>query len=93
MLDQQKNHLNDERNTAEIVRKVVDASPKDLNLFIYLFLKSLYIWSFQYIHIYNIYKNYCFPDEPCRKGKKQATKFHISTANFRQKLLQVSGRN
>ena len=46
-----------------------------------------------YTYIYKTYKNYCFPNESCQKGKKQATKFHISTANFRQKLLRVSGRN
>ena len=28
--------------------------------------------------MYKIYKNYCFPNESCRKGKKQATKFHIN---------------
>ena len=41
-----------------------------------------------YIYIYKIYKNYCFPNESCRKGKKQATTLYISTANFRQQLEQ-----
>ena len=33
-----------------------------------------------------MYKDYCFQNESCRKGKKQATKFQAET-------LQVSGRN
>ena len=55
---------------------------------------SVYI----YIYIYKIYKNYCFPNEFCRKGKKQPTKFHISSfkqqisadtiASFRQKQIK-----
>ena len=45
-----------------------------------------------------IYKNYCFPNESCQKGKKQATKFHInkliklktiSTFLFSNRLLEV----
>ena len=26
-----------------------------------------------------MYKDYCFPNESCRKGKKQATKFQAET--------------
>ena len=47
---------------------------------------SVYIYI--YIYIYKLYKNYCFPNESCRKGKKQGTKFDISS--FKQ---HISGRN
>ena len=45
------------------------------------------------MYIYKISKNYFSPNESCQKGKKQATKFHISTTNLRQKLLQVLAKN
>ena len=55
------------------------------------------IYKYIYIYIY-IYINYCFPNESCRKGEKQAqaTKFQASKSKFQaetKKLLQVSGRN
>ena len=67
------------------------------NRCIYLFIYKI-IYIYIYIYICTKYKNYCFPNKLWRKGKKQATKFRISnfklqTANFRQKILQVSGRN
>lgn len=68
------------------------------NLKSFIYLWNLYAgWSFQYIYIYIFtkYTNYCFPNESCRKGKKQVSKFQISNlkskfqaetiARFRQK--------
>ena len=33
------------------------------------------------IYLYKIYKNYCFPNGSCRKGKKQATNFTFQVSN------------
>ena len=42
----------------------------DFYLFIYLFLKSLYRMVVSVnIYIYRIYKNYCFPNESCGRGR------------------------
>ena len=48
----------------------------------------IYIYIYIYMYIHQLYKNYCFPNKSCRKGKKQATKFH--TLGIKQ---QISGRN
>ena len=34
-----------------------------------------------YIYIFTKHTNYCFPNESCRKGKKQVNKFQISNLN------------
>ena len=65
-------------------------------LFIHLFIFNICIENGRfsiYTYIYKLYKNYCFSNESCRKEKKQATKLHISTANFMQKLLEILDRN